>query len=179
MPKLKIVREIHMERTRVMAHENGINAYYERLTTFLPGIPPAFIANADESDFVDSTDARPETVVVPADCPFDYIHIPTDRHIMRSMLVAAIADDGTALKPLMIVPRFTIERKLYFCGYEVTKMLFKYLELGFLTFQLFEERVIKVLMPDYAVKRELTNDTGWRLLMLDGCTCHWLAWRVS
>jgi hypothetical protein len=39
------------------------------------------------------------------------------------MLVAAIAPDGIGLKPLMIVPRLTIERELDFWGYEVTKVI--------------------------------------------------------
>jgi hypothetical protein len=51
------------------------------------------------------TDARPETVVVPADYPLDYMFIPADRSIKRSTLVAAIAADGIGLKPLIIVSR--------------------------------------------------------------------------
>jgi hypothetical protein len=70
-------------------------------------------------------DARPETVVVPADYSLDQRYIPRDRSIKRSTLVAAIAADGTGLKPLIIVPRLTIERGLYFWGYEVTNVIFE------------------------------------------------------
>jgi hypothetical protein len=150
IPGLKTGKRIPMERTRVMVDEREINAQYERLTTFLPGIPCAFIVNADEPGFANYTDARPETVVVPADYPLGYISIPTDRHIKGSMLVAAIVAHGTSLKPLMIVPRFRIEQELSFWGYEVTKMIFKYHEHRFIPAQLFDEWVNKVLMPYYA-----------------------------
>jgi hypothetical protein len=136
MPGLKIVKGILMERTRVMADENAIDAYYEHLTMFVPGIPPAFIVNANESGFADHTDAGPETFVVPVDYPLDNIYIPIDHHIKRATLIAAIIADGTGLKPLMIVPRFMIEWEPYFWGYEVTKMTFKYQEHGFITVQL-------------------------------------------
>jgi hypothetical protein len=120
------------------------------------------------------TDARPETVVVPADYPLDQIYIPANRSIKRSTLVAAIAADGTGLKPLIIVPRLTIERELYLWGYQ-GRVIFRYQEHGFVTITLFEKWVNKVLLPCYADQRELTNDTGRGLLILDGCTYHSLA----
>jgi hypothetical protein len=49
----------------------------------------------------------------------------------------------------------TIERELYFWGYEVTKVIFSYPEHGFITIQLFEEWVDKVLLPSYAEEREV------------------------
>jgi hypothetical protein len=125
-----------MEKTRVMANENAIVTYYERLIRFLRGIPRAFIVNVDESGFTDSTDARPETFVVSVDYPLDNIYIPTDHHIKRPTLIAAIIADGTGLKPLMIVPPFMIEWEPYFWGYEVTKVIFKFQEHGFITVQL-------------------------------------------
>jgi hypothetical protein len=89
------------------------------------------------------TDATPETVVCPADSPLDHIYIPADRSIKRSTLVAAIAADETGLKPLIIVPRLTIERELYFWRYEVTKVIFEYQEHGFVTIQLLKNGLTK------------------------------------
>jgi hypothetical protein len=60
-----------------------------------------------------STNARPETVFVPAAYLLDHIHIPADPSIKRSTLVAAIATDGTGLKPLIIDPRLPIEHELH------------------------------------------------------------------
>jgi hypothetical protein len=54
------------------------------VTTFLSGIPRAFIVNADGSGFADSTNARRETIVVPTDYPLDDIYIPTDHYIKKS-----------------------------------------------------------------------------------------------
>jgi hypothetical protein len=116
MPRLKTVKAIPMEWTRLLADENTVNAYYERLNMFLPRIPPVFIVNTDESGFGDCTGAHAETFVVPADYPLDDIYIPTDRHIKKSTLIAVIIADGTGLKPLMIILRSTIEWELYFRG---------------------------------------------------------------
>jgi hypothetical protein len=79
-----------------------------------------------------------------------HISLPADRSIKRSTRVAVIAPDGTGVKPLIIVPRLTIERELSFWGSEVTKVIFKYQVHGFVTIQLFEECVDKVLLPYYA-----------------------------
>jgi hypothetical protein len=133
-----------------MADDNAIGAYCKCLITFLPGIPLAFIVNANESGFADHTDAGPETLVVPVDYPLDKMYIPTDHHIKRPTLIAASIADGTGLKPLMIVPRFTIEWEPYFWGYEVTKMIFKYQEHGFITVQLLnkgETRCLCLTIP--------------------------------
>jgi hypothetical protein len=161
IPGLKTVKATPMEKTRLMADENTIDGYDERLITFPRGIPPAFLVNADESDFADSTDARPKTVVIPADCSLDYIQIPMDPHIKRSALVLVIVADGTGLVPLRIILHFIIERELYSWGYEVTKVIFKYHEHEFIAVQLFEEWVNSVFMPYYADQRELTNNIGW------------------
>jgi hypothetical protein len=115
-----------------MADENAFDAYYGCLTTFLPGISCAFLTNADESGFTDYTGAHFGTGIVPENYPLDYIYIPTDCHIKRSPLVAATVADRTGFKPFMIVPRFMIERELYFWGYEVTKEIFKYQNMGLL-----------------------------------------------
>jgi hypothetical protein len=130
-----------------------------------------FVMNLPEAKRVPPyTDARPEIIVVPADYPLDHRYIPADRSIKRSTLVAAIAADGTGLKPLIIVPRLTIERALYFWGYEVTKVIFEYQEHDYDT--TFEDWVNKVLLPYHVEQRELTNHTGWGLFILDSCTCH-------
>jgi hypothetical protein len=79
------------------------------------------------------------------------------------------------MKPLIIVPHSTIEQELPFWGYDAIKVILKYQEHGFVLIQLFQECILKVLLPYYGEKRELTNYTGWGLLILDGCTCHSLA----
>jgi hypothetical protein len=121
MWRFKTVEGIPMEGTRVMADKNTVDAYYEHLTTFLPGTLRPFILNADESGFAENTDARHETFVAPSDYPLDHIYIPTDRHMKGSTLVAAIVADGTGLKSLMIIPHFTIERELYFWDMRLLK----------------------------------------------------------
>jgi hypothetical protein len=78
-----------------------------------------------------------------------------DRSNKRSTLVVAIVADGIGLKPLMIVPCLTIERRVRFIA--ISRV---------------EEWVNKVRMPYYAEQEELMNVTGWGLLRMAGCTCH-------
>jgi hypothetical protein len=126
MPGLKTVKEILMEKTRAVADENAIDAHSESISRLFPGISRAFLVNSDESGFANSTDQRPESVMVLADYSLDRIYLPADGSLDRSTLVAAIAADGIDLKPLMIVPRLTIERALDFRGSEVMTVRFKY-----------------------------------------------------
>jgi hypothetical protein len=52
---------------------DAIDGDYERISTLLIGIQHAFVVNADKSGFAAYTDGRPETVVLPADSPLDFI----------------------------------------------------------------------------------------------------------
>jgi hypothetical protein len=54
-------------------------------------------------------------------------------------MVAGVAADGAALKPVIIVPRVTIERKLLLWGYGSGKVFFKFQENGFIAIPLFGE----------------------------------------
>jgi hypothetical protein len=58
MPGLHIVKGIPMERIRIMADENAIDAYLGCLITSLPVIPCTIIVNKDESGFADHPVAR-------------------------------------------------------------------------------------------------------------------------
>jgi hypothetical protein len=63
----------------------------------------------DESGFSDYPDAWRDIVLVPADYPGDTILIPFGRNTKMATMVAAIAEEGTALKFLIIVSRKMIE----------------------------------------------------------------------
>jgi hypothetical protein len=107
-----------MDKSRVMADLKAIDNFYANIAILIKGIPRAFIVNMDESGFSDYREARRETVVVPVDYPGDTTPIPFDRNIKRAIMVPAIAADGTALKPLIIILRKTIEVELILCQYD-------------------------------------------------------------
>jgi hypothetical protein len=112
MYAVKMITGIPMEKSRVMADPRAIGDFYANIATLIKGVRRAFIVNMDESGFFDHPDVRRETVVVPANYPSDTIPIPFNRNIKRATMVAAIAADVTALKPVTIVPRKTIEVEL-------------------------------------------------------------------
>jgi hypothetical protein len=72
----------------------------------------AFIANRDERGFAKYPDATYEIVVAPADSPDHTTPLPFVRNPKSGAMIAGVAADGTALKPLIIVPRNTLEAEL-------------------------------------------------------------------
>lgn len=120
---LKTVVGVPMEAERVKCNEADAELFYELLKDAVNGIPAAFIFNLDEAGFQEWVDAREEKVVVPECYEGDDIKIPTDGNSKRSTLLACISAEGDALKPLLIVPRKTIETEQYECGYTKKKAL--------------------------------------------------------
>jgi hypothetical protein len=172
VPDVKMITGIPLDRSRVMADPHAIDAFYENIRPLIDGVPRAFIVNIDESGFADYPDSRRETVVVPSDYPNDTIPLPFDRNTKRATMVAAIAADGSALKPLIIVPRKTIEMELLLWGYDAQKVIFEYQENGFITIKLFEKWLSMVLLPYISACRARTGYQGRAVLLLDGCACH-------
>jgi hypothetical protein len=172
MPTVKLVECIPMDRSRVMADPQAIDDFYANIRTLIIDVPRAFVFNMDESGFADYPDARRETVVVPADYQGHEIRIPFDRSTKRATLVAAIAANCAALKPVIVVPRNTSETELSLWGYDAQKVLFHYQEHGFITIKLFEKWLNEVLLHYVEDLRALTVYTGHAVLILDGCTCH-------
>jgi hypothetical protein len=87
-------------------------------------------------------------------------------------MVAVIAADGTALKPIIIVPCKTTEVEPILCGYNAQKVAFEYQENGFITIKLFEKWVEEVLLSDFSAVRMRTGYNSPAIVILDGCTCH-------
>jgi hypothetical protein len=139
MPTVKLVEGIPMDRSRLMGDPQAIDDFDANIRTLIIDVPRAFVFNMDESGFADYPDARRETVVVPADYQGHEIPIPFDRSTKRATLVAAIAANGAALKPLIVVPRKTIETELILWGYDAQNVVFYYQEHGFITIKLFEK----------------------------------------
>jgi hypothetical protein len=172
MPDVKLVTGVPMDKHRVMADPHAINDFYTNIRTLLMGIPRAFVVNMDESGFADYSDARRETVVVPADFADDTIPVPVDCNAKRATLVAGIAANGSGMTPLILVPRKTIDAELIVCGYDEEKVAFHYQGNGFLTITLFQKWISEVLIPYFRALRKRIGYHEPAMVILDGCTCH-------
>jgi hypothetical protein len=138
-PDVKTVDWIPMERARVMADPAAIDAYYAKIAELIDDVPREFVLNMDETGFADHLDAREERIMVPATYLHATIPLPVDCNMKRSTMVAGVAADGAALKPMIIVPRVTIERELLLWGYGSGKVFFKFQENRFIAIPRFGE----------------------------------------
>ena len=74
------------------------------------GIPSALVFNLDESGFQGFVDSKNETVVVPRNVTRAF-H-PFSRQEKCATFLLTVAADESALKPLVLIPRVTIEGDL-------------------------------------------------------------------
>jgi hypothetical protein len=89
-----------------------MDQYSEYLEKALAGVPSAAIYNLDETRFDTWVDASRLMVVVPVDFENTAIPIPVTRNDKRTSCVACIVANGRALKPIIVIPRKTIEQKM-------------------------------------------------------------------
>jgi hypothetical protein len=86
-----------------------IQEFFDRLKQDVERLPSAFIFNLNEPGFQDWADRKKRTVIVPATYQESEIACSIYGATKRSSLLVCIAADGTHLKPLLILPRKTIE----------------------------------------------------------------------
>jgi hypothetical protein len=172
MPDVKVVIGTPMEAKRIMVDPAEIDAYFEELSVILRDIPRELVINMDEAGCCEYVDSRIERVIVPASYEGETIRIPVDRAGDRATLVGAIAAGGERLKPIIIVPRKTIEKELRLWGYDADQVTFVFQENGFINIPIFELWVRSVLIPYVMWQRQKLNYWGTALLLLDGCKCH-------
>jgi hypothetical protein len=178
MPECKIIDGVPMDKKRIMADPQAIEAYCRELAKIIKDVPSGLIMNMDETGCADFVDKRKEKVVVPASYPHAEVQIPADRTMKRATLVGAIAGDGSALTPVIILSRKTLEYDLARWGYREGRMFFRYQENGYITTTRFESWIQDVLVPYVQCKRLVLSMErgaqyeGWAVLLLDGCRCH-------
>lgn len=172
---IKTVDGTPMEAERVHCNPDEIDAYYnlvEVAINTLP-VPASFIYNIGETGFKDWVDCRIERVVVPSSYAEDKIDIPVDRNSKRSTLLAVVSASGDTLKPMVILPRKTIEAELYEVGYTPDKVLAVYQENRLITTPLFELWAEEIFFPNVQKMRELLEYTGDAVLLMDGMSAHY------
>jgi hypothetical protein len=128
-----------MERERVECNPREIVQYAQRLAASVNGTPAAVVFHLDESGFQDWVNLRNSKVVVPSGFRDHSIMIPVERNVNQNWLLVCITADGTYLRPLLIVPRKTIDQELV--EQDITSAICKMVhqEYGFITTSTFDE----------------------------------------
>ena len=172
--EFKSVVGVPLEDSRTYANPDQIDAYFQRIAEIIEvgDIPAAFVVNVDESGFDQFVDARRSVRIVPREYEFDSIPVPVTRTEKRATLVAAICADGSAMRPMVILQRQTVEEELLVRGYTGDKVHFARSEKGFMTTFLFNEWAEKTFIPEMRRKRADHRYAGPALLLLDGFGCH-------
>ena len=170
--EIKAIDGFPMEKERVQVRREDIEQYYRELAEYLANIPGEFIFNVDEAGCSEWTDTHVMRVLVPSGYDQKNIKIPRDRMAKRASLVGCICADGSVLKPMVILPRKTIEAEMQLYGYNKRNAAFAYQENSFMTMKIFEQWGEKIFFPHVDAKRKEMNYGGQALLIMDGLAAH-------
>ena len=172
--EFKTVTGVPLEDSRLFSRIEDIQDYFARLNEIVTvgNIPAAFILNVDESGFNEYVDARKSVRLVPTSYELNSVPVPITRAEKRATLIAGICADGSALRPMIIVPRDTVEQELLLLGYTADKVQFGHSEKGFVNTSLFIEWGRSTLVPELRHRRKVHKYEGPALLIFDGFGCH-------
>jgi hypothetical protein len=127
-----------MEMQRVQVTNEALMEYYSLLQRTIEEVPTAFIWNMDEIGHSDWADAHQELVYVPSNFEEDHIPIPVNRAGKRITLVGCICLDGTVMKPMVVIPRHTVDNDLSLLGVSNSNCHICHQPNGFIDRELFE-----------------------------------------
>lgn len=166
----RIARSRPMEDHRLQVSAGDIDAYFGLLTQAIEGVPSGLIFNLDESGFQRFVDLKHSSIVVPRDASHALHSV--SRQEKRATFLLTVAADGTCLKPLLVVPRVTIEAELFLAGYGPQNCIITHSARGYITRDLFEHYVRFVLIPAVHERRRALGYDGPAVLTMDRCSCH-------
>ena len=168
--RFKTVRSRPMEDTRLRTTTEQLAHYFEELSHAIDDVPSALIFNLDESGFQRFIDAKHETIVVPEGGQERYHSV--SRREKRATFLLTVAADGRTVRPLLIVPRLTIEAEILLAGYGEDQCVFVHSQNGYITRDIFERYIRDVFIPYVNVRRSDLGYNGWSVLTMDQCSCH-------
>ena len=174
----RTVTGVPMDQSRIYCSEEQIECYFDRVTEVLRlgQIPAAFVVNIDETGFDSYVDARKSYRIVLAEYELNSIPVPATRREKRATLLAGICCDGSALKPMIVLPRDTMERELFLLGYTRDKIHFASSPKGFMNTSLFQDWATQTFFPEMRERRRQHKYEGPILLIMDGFGVHHNNW---
>ena len=171
---LKTVVGVPLEDSRLFANADQIQQYFDDLEEMITvaKVPAAFVLNVDESGFDQFVDAQQSIRIVPTEYDQKSIPVPVTRAEKRATLIAAIAADGTALRPMVVVQRETVEAELLLRGYTLDKVYLRRSDTGFVNTELFLDWGREIFFPELRRRRAEQSYEGPIVLIMDGFGCH-------
>jgi hypothetical protein len=115
-----------------------ISVSFTELGELLGRAPSGLLWNMDELGHADWPDARPETVYVPIEFEADSVPIRVSRTGKRLTLIGCICADATFLKPVLIIPRHSVDADLKLFGISQANCDILHQLNGFIGHELFE-----------------------------------------
>jgi transposase len=170
--KVKPIIGLPMEAGRVKCDPEAIDQYFKELASYSKGLDAHFLFNVDEMGCQDFVDSQPTIVFVPLEFPENSIPIPVDRNGKRSSLIACVANDGSILKPYIVVTRESIDEELLTLGFTEEKIVIGHNPTGFINEDIFVDWGERVFFPEVERRRTEFSYTGQVILTLDGCSAH-------
>ena len=159
-----------MEQQRMEVTGEQIGSYFETLRDAIEGVPASLVFNLDESGFQRYADARNQVMIVEKARQSLFFGVP--RAEKRATFLATVCADGGTVKPLVIVPRATIESELLLAGYTQDRVVLAHSDSGFVTTEIFTRYLRDVLIPHINFRRWELGYYGHAVVIWDNCSCH-------
>ena len=155
-----------------MDHET-VAAYMNTTPGIINNIPASFVYNMDETGINELANAKRKRVLVPHRHTGGTVKYPIERNTSHATLVACIAADGTAIKPLVIIKEVSIRQRLVQEGWTRHKVMFGHSQTGYINKELFMRWLREVFIADVARRRlDFEMPTQRAVLMMDNCSVH-------
>ena len=159
-----------MEQKRLEVTSADIERYFDTLHQALVGVPAALVFNLDESGFQRYADARNQVIIVEKGSQSQ--HFAVNRSERRATFLAVVSADGRTVKPLVILPRSTIENEVLLAGYTEDQVVLAHSPKGFITTEIFTRYLDEVLIPTINYRRWELSYQGPAVIIMDNCSCH-------
>lgn len=171
----KLVTGEPMEEARANISNEVIDAYFHELKEKLRYVPVSLVYNIDEAGEDDFVDTHAFQVIVNKEYESSRISIPVRRETKRATLIHCISADGLSLKPLLIIPRKTVDSSIL-KKLNCNNLFIKHQAKGFANTDLIKYWIEEIFFPDVEKKlREEQMRSGYNgkaYLILDGFSCH-------
>jgi hypothetical protein len=153
-PPLKTCRGIPIEGKRAELTPEEIRDFFTEGFRIIEGVSSHFFFNMGEVGHQEWADRQEITCMVSIEHETDQVNLPVPRTGKRITLLSCIALDGSFMKPIVIVPRKTVD-DLALTGMTPEKVTVKSQVHGFMSTSLFDSWFWDTFIP------ELTRQRGF------------------
>jgi hypothetical protein len=171
-PRRKAIVEHPMEIQRTQVSPEALIEYFDNRQRILSGVRSVFVWNMDEIGHADWPDTHSNIVYVPHDYLHATVPIGVNRMEKRIIIIGCICADGSYAKPMMIIPRHTVDTDLTLLGISDRNCHICYQANGFIDRELFKYWFGQIFVPEIEQRRKMTNYSCPTVLILDGRSAH-------